>query len=49
MRTSTELTAAAATTDPTRYSVVTQAYSRSPPISAIVLGSRLIVRNSLVA
>lgn len=43
------LTVVAATTDPTRYRVVTQAYSRLPPMSATVLGSRLIVRNSLVA
>src|ERR1700722_16692104 len=44
-----ELAVVAATTDPTRYSVTTQAYSRAPPISAIALGNRLTVRNSLVA
>jgi hypothetical protein len=43
------LTAVAATTDPTRYRVVAQAYSRRPPISVIAFGSRLTVRNSLVA
>jgi NADP-dependent 3-hydroxy acid dehydrogenase YdfG len=36
-------------TEATRYTVVTQAYSRAPPISVITLGSRLIVMNSLIA
>src|ERR1700758_2256691 len=49
IRTSSGLTIVAATTDPTRYKVVTQAQRRRPPISATVLGSRLRVRNSLVA
>ncbi|GBG38604.1 hypothetical protein NJB14197_34750 [Mycobacterium montefiorense] len=49
MRSRKAFTVAAATTDPTRYRVVTHAYRRLPPISATVLGSRLVVRNSLVA
>ena len=48
-RASSALTVVAATTDATRYTVVTQAYSRWPPMSATALGSRLMVRNSLVA
>src|SRR5580693_1246841 len=43
------LTVVAAITDPTRYRVVTHAYRRSPPMSAMAFGSRLIVRNSLIA
>ncbi|CNK16700.1 Uncharacterised protein [Mycobacterium tuberculosis] len=49
MRVSSAFTVVAETTDPTRYSVVTQAYGRLPPISAMALGSRLTVKNSLVA
>ena len=48
-RASSALTVVAATTEATRYTVVTQAYSRWPPMSATALGSRLMVRNSLVA
>ena len=48
-RNSAALTVVAATTDPTRYRVVTHAKSRSPPMSATVLGNRLMVRNSLIA
>ena len=48
-RPSTDADPEAATTDATRYTVVTHAYSRWPPMSATALGSRLMVRNALVA
>ncbi len=48
-RISTAPTVVAAITEATRYTVVTQAYSRAPPMSVTTLGNRLIVMNSLIA
>ena len=44
VRASNRPTSTAATTEASRKIVVFQAYSRSPPISAIAEGSRLVVR-----
>jgi hypothetical protein len=48
-RINTAPTVVAAITEATRYTVVTQAYRRAPPMSVMTLGSRLIVMNSLIA